>query len=297
VYRVDGYKQYLCILLGSEYWFLETLFRKARYIVFPNLLLDYLKELKGFQGMPRRNLCLVYDSLLNRFVGAVHGLDIALGIQLNEFYKENVYGVTVPVEWFWDKWGGEGIGFIHTKPRYIARFSKYLETSIIKNIVQEVSGDRDVDVEGLLEEAMLSGIAVTNIDNVYLFAEKLWRTQDYNPLKQAKANQQLELSRILKEIGIANNYTVNIEKSRKEIEIKWITNNKVKTFRICSCRDALKIVEKVHGKECMEIWIAIYDVEKGSQCVSTKDRGIKVVGWREVLDIYRSFSIVMDIFY
>jgi len=274
------------------------LFRKARYIVFPNLLLDYPNDLKGFRSMPRRNLCLVYDKTLNKFVGAVYGLDIALGIQFDEFYRENVYGVTVPVEWFWDKWGGGGMGFVHTKPRYVDRFGKYFEIATVESVVQEVDGGCDIDVDDLVEEAMLSGVAVSEVENMYSLAEKLWEIQGYRPLERSRSVQQLELSRILEEIGINNSFAVEVRERGEEIEVRWFNVSKVKVFKVCSCRKALKKVKEIQRAEGVEMWIAIYDVEKGSQCiVGGEGLQIRTVCWREVLDIYKSIGIAKHMLY
>lgn len=307
MYRTPA-AQYLCFMVGSYQWFLETLFRRVMYIVFPNLLLEYPDELKGFKDFPRRSLCIVYDDRLNKFVGIVHCFDTALGIKLEDFYKSCLYGTTVAVEWFWSKWGGDGIGVIDTKPRYVYSFEKPLDISYIEKIVSDATPTHRIDFKSLLEESMLSGIAFTKVDNIYSIAKKLWKTTGFKPWRVSPPHQAVVLAQMLKSIGISMGFNVETKISNSDVEVKWFVNGLklFKIFKVYSYRRFLKLVEK--GREPWEeVTIALHDVESGSlfaetigQLFNIDMRSVEkikktVIGWGDILELYTNVNIVKNI--
>ncbi|MEM1644566.1 MAG: hypothetical protein QXL96_01640 [Ignisphaera sp.] len=301
-------KHYFCILLGSEQWFLETLFQRPRYIVFPNISLSLPNDLKKSSEDISRALCLVYDKDIEKFVGIIYSFGILVNIQLDEFYKVSTYDVTVGSEWFWNKWGGEGLIVILTHPLYIIRPLKYFALDELRSIGVSIGEDGLVNVGELIDEVLLDGFTLVKVGNVYRLAKALAHHQGVSKSKVI-VPQQRELARILSNIGLSLGYNIDIsnsfeslKKPKHTLDVVWIDKKSGKilhTFKVCSASKAISILK---GKFIEEVkydnyWIALYDVDYSERFLKhisaslniffVSKAEINVIGWKDVLEIYR----------
>lgn len=309
--RKFNIKHYFCILLGSEQWFLETLFRRTRYIVFPNVSLSSSNDLMKSSDDVNRAICLVYDKDIEKFVGIIYSFDILIGIRLEDFYKMNIYGTTVGSEWFWDKWGGEGLGVILTHPFYIVRPFKYLALDELRSIGVTIGEDSLADTEQLIDEVLLNGFALVKIKNVYRLDKALANHYGFVRNK-AEIPQQIELARLLFSIGLSLGYNTDIrspfgslEKSRYVLDVVWIDKKTDKIshmFKVCSASKAISILKSKFsgGFGHANYWIALYDVDYGEKLLNyistslnislTGKLKVDAIGWKDALEMYMLFN-------
>jgi len=290
---------------------LETIFKKPRYIVFPNMLLSTPPELRGFSDK-RRSLCLVYDEELDRLVGAVYGFDIALGVSLRELYTENTYGSTVPTEWFWDKWGGNGVGVIRTRPTHVYRLPKPLSAADVMEILLRLSPNSAPDLDKLLEEASIGGFAIQGFGLIRSFSKSLWATQGIANTLGSSLPQLWEAVELVKEVGRELSYDVRVEKTSSggfpsiTAKVLWASRRPGdlhKLFFICPARLFLSLLGSNVSRSARRMLPAfvVYDVERGAKVLEILSKNAlerqrdrykercrwPILGWRDLLELYQ----------